>query len=74
MPLDVLAASQAMTKGGRRRSSQYNRFVPDEDGEEMEKFKNKPQEKAEYGSFDQAEADPGTQHVPGNPFVKVSIF
>jgi len=79
IPLDVLASSPNFPgKGGRRRSSIYSKFAPDETGtgngatgsaQEMEKLDGKQ----DYGSFDRVNSTDSPQHVPGNPFVKASV-
>ena len=73
IPLDVLANSPTFPGKSRRRSSVYNKFVPDDTSgsAEMEKLDGKK----EYGSFDRVVSfEEKPQHVQGNPFVKATIF
>ena len=76
IPLDVLANSPTFPGKSRRRSSVYNKFVPDENladtsgSAEMEKLDGKQ----DYGSFDRVVSfDEKPQHVQGNPFVKATV-
>jgi hypothetical protein len=73
IPLDVLANSPTFPGKSRRRSSVYNKFVPDENlagSAEMEKLDGKQ----DYGSFDRVVSfEEKPQHVQGNPFVKATV-
>ena len=72
IPLDVLANSPTFPGKSRRRSSVYNKFVPDDTSgsAEMEKLDGKK----EYGSFDRVVSfEEKPQHVQGNPFVKATV-
>jgi len=76
IPLDVLANSPNFPGKSRRRSSVYNKFVPDENladtsgSAEMEKLDGKQ----DYGSFDRVVSfEEKPQHVQGNPFVKATV-